>query len=200
MFCRSRRVPRVTTIAIVSSGPASSGQQRWMGRRVTSTSLPVSTSSRNAASGTRRGATCASCANSGQAASAWRRLAGQRGSLTAASSSPSSRREVSGRPASAASTRVRWPNRLPSSACDEVPARSNSRAGPPARCVRRQKAVLSSTGSTGSATRRSCPFASRRARKVRRSWQAMVRPPRMVAASWRRWRRHALTCVKCGAV
>ena len=81
-------------------------------------------------------------------------LPGQRGSFTAASNSPSSRSEDSGRPASAASMRLRCPNRLPSWGCEDEPGRSNSSAGPPARSARTQSEVVSSSVATGSSIRR----------------------------------------------
>src|SRR5437899_7123600 len=156
------------------SGPASSGQHVWTGRRARSTSLPSHTTCWHGAPEISLGAMCITCLPIGiQRSSTSRNPLGGSGSLRNASSFPISRSvsrgSVPGSAPMARATRRVVPNRLPSTGITWPLGFSNSKAGPPALSTRLQTSVISSFGSTSARTRFSSPARSSCDRKSRRS-------------------------------
>src|SRR6266849_5278827 len=173
-FWRALRGPRVTVNPHVMSGPASSGQHVWIGRRDRSISLPSHTTCWHGAPEISFGAMCITCLPIGiQRSSTSRNPLGGSGSLRNASSFPISRSASRGSaPASAPiarATRRIVPNRLPSTGITWPLGFSNSSAGPPVLSTRLQTSVISSLGSTSARTRFSSPARSSCHRKSRRS-------------------------------
>src|SRR6266581_1592075 len=156
------------------SGPASSGQHVWIGRRDRSTSFPSHTTCWHGAREISFGAMCITCLPIGiQRSSTSRNPVGGSGSLRNARSFPMSRSASRGSaPASAPiarATRRVVPNRLPSTGIAWPLGFSKSSAGPPALSTRQQTSVISSFGSTSARTRFSSPACSSCDRKSRRS-------------------------------
>src|SRR5437879_1429549 len=156
------------------SGPASSGQHVWIGRRARSTSLPSHTTCWHGAPEISLGAMCITCLPIGiQRSSTSRNPLGGSGSLRNASSFPISRSvsrgSAPGSAPMARATRRVVPNRLPSTGITWPLGFSNSKAGPPALSTRLQTSVISSFGSTSARTRFSSPARSSCDRKSRRS-------------------------------
>ena len=179
-FCRFLCGPRVTVRPHVISGPASPGQHVCTGRRARSTSAPSHTTSWHGPDERTFGAMSSTFMNTGRVfCHASFRLFGGSGSLRNASRRPISRsasRQSSPSTPIARATRCGVPNRLPStgivppSGARNVPTGfSNSSAGPPLLSTRSHSSVISSFGSTGSATRFNSPRASSWAMKSRRS-------------------------------
>src|SRR5882672_5008331 len=173
-FRRFLRGPRVTVNPHVMSGPASSGQHVWIGRRARSTSFPSHTTCWHGAPEISFGAMCITCLPIGiQRSTTSRNPLGGSGSLRNARSFPTSRSASRGSaPASApmaSATRRVVPNRLPSTGITWPLGFSNNRAGPPALSTRSQTSVISSFGSTSARTRFSSPVRSSCDRKSRRS-------------------------------
>src|SRR5712691_3936481 len=173
-FWRALRGPRVTVNPHVMSGPASSGQHVWIGRRARSTSLPSHTTCWHGAPEISFGAMCITCLPIGiQRSSTSRNPLGGSGSLRNASSFPISRSvsrgSAPGSAPMARATRRVVPNRLPSTGITWPLGFSNSKAGPPALSTRLQTSVISSFGSTSARTRFSSPARSSCDRKSRRS-------------------------------
>src|SRR3989441_10517434 len=166
--------PRVTVNPHVMSGPASSGQHVWIGRRARSTSFPSHTTCWHGAPEISFGAICITCLPIGiQRSSTSRNPLGGSGSLRNASSFPTSRSvsrgSAPGSAPMARATRRVVPNRLPSTGITWPLGFSNSKAGPPALSTRLQTSVISSFGSTSARTRFSSPARSSCDRKSRRS-------------------------------
>src|SRR2546428_3359373 len=156
------------------SGPASSGQHVWMGRRARSTSFPSHTTCWQGALEISFGAMCITCLPIGiQRSSTSRNPLGGSGSLRNARSFPMSRSVSRGSapvsPPMASATRRVVPNRLPSTGVVWPLGFSNSKAGPPVLSTRSQTSVISSFGSTSARTRFSSPARSSCDRKSRRS-------------------------------
>src|SRR5213594_2715922 len=156
------------------SGPASSDQHVWIGRRARSTSFPSHTTCWHGAPEISFGAMCITCLPIGiQRSSTSRNPLGGSGSLRNASSFPTSRSVSRGSAAGSApmarATRRVVPNRLPSTGITWPLGFSNSKAGPPALSTRLQTSVISSFGSTSARTRFSSPARSSCDRKSRRS-------------------------------
>src|SRR6266853_59527 len=156
------------------SGPASSGQHVWIGRRARSTSFPSHTTCWHGAPEISFGAMCITCLPIGiQRSTTSRNPLGGSGSLRNARSLPTSRSASRGSaPASApmaSATRRVVPNKLPSTGITWPLGFSNNRAGPPAFSTRSQPSVISSFGSTSARTRVSSPARSSCDRKSRRS-------------------------------
>src|SRR6266852_1448081 len=173
-FWRALRGPRVTVNPHVMSGPASSGQHVWIGRRARSTSLPSHTTCWHGAPEISFGAMCITCFPIGiQRSSTSRNPLGGSGSLRNASSFPISRSvsrgSAPGSAPMARATRRVVPNRLPSTGITWPLGFSNSKAGPPALSTRSQTSVISSFGSTSARTRFSSPARSSCDRKSRKS-------------------------------
>src|SRR6266496_3087364 len=173
-FWRALRGPRVTVSPQVMSGPASSGQQVWIGRGERSISLPSHTTCWHGAREISFGAMCITCLPIGiQRSSTSRNPVGGSGSLRNARSFPMSRSASRGSaPISApmaSATRRTVPNRLPSTGIVWPLGFSKSSAGPPALSTRSQTSVISSFGSTSARTRFSSPARSSCDRKSRRS-------------------------------
>src|SRR6266581_943726 len=173
-FLRALRGPRVTVNPQVISGPASSGQHVWIGRRARSTSFPSHTTCWHGASEISFGAMCITCLPIGiQRSSTSRNPLGGSGSLRNARSFPisrsASRGSAPGSAPMARATRRVVPNRLPSTGIMWPFGFSNSKAGPPALSTRSQTSVISSFGSTSARTRLSSPTPSSCDRKSRKS-------------------------------
>src|SRR5436309_15002091 len=156
------------------SGPASSGQHVWIGRRARSTSPPSHTTCLHGAPDISLGAMCITCLPIGiQRSSTSRNPLGGSGSLRNASSFPTSRSvsrgSAPGSAPMARATRRVVPNRLPSTGVVWPLGFSNSKAGPPVLSTRSQTSVISSFGSTSARTRFSSPARSSCDRKSRRS-------------------------------
>src|SRR6267378_816140 len=173
-FRRFLRGPRVTVNPHVMSGPASSGQHVWIGRRARSAPFPSHTTCWHGAPEISFGAMCITCLPIGiQRSTTSRNPLGGSGSLRNARSFPTSRSASRGSaPASApmaSATRRVVPNKLPSTGITWPLGFSNNRAGPPALSTRSQTSVISSFGSTSARTRVSSPARSSCDRKSRRS-------------------------------
>src|SRR6266850_6012801 len=173
-FRRFLRGPRVTVNPQLMSGPASSGQHVWIGRRARSRSFPSHTTCWHGASEISFGAICITCLPIGiQRSSTSRNPLGGSGSLRNASSFPISRSvsrgSAPGSAPMARATRRVVPNRLPSTGITWPLGFSNSKAGPPALSTRLQTSVISSFGSTSARTRFSSPACSSCDRKSRKS-------------------------------
>src|SRR2546423_1483425 len=173
-FRRALRGPRVTVNPHVMSGPASSGQHVWIGRRARSASFPSHTTCWHGAPETSFGTMCITCLPIGiQRSSTSRNPLGGSGSLRNARSFPTSRSVSRGSapisPPMARATRCVVPNRLPSTGIAWPLGFSNSRAGPPALSTRSQTSVISSFGSTSARTLLNSPARSSSDRKSRRS-------------------------------
>jgi len=80
-FCRAFSGPRVTTRPQVISGPASPGQQVWIGSRERSTSLPSQTISWQGALSRSFGAIFSTCFSTGSLSQASFRPLGGSGSF-----------------------------------------------------------------------------------------------------------------------
>jgi hypothetical protein len=162
----------------VISGPASPGQQVWIGSLPRSTSLPSHTISWQGGALTVLGAMSQTAFASDTSLPASLSPLGGSGSLSAESRRPTSRNDSSAAPSPSpacasipmpSATRRGVPNRLPrtGNACSFL--LSNSKAGPPARSTRSHTSVISRTGETFCEIRRSSPIVSRRPTKSRRS-------------------------------
>ena len=180
-FCRlptaSPAGLRVVVSPQVISGPASSGQQVWMGQSPRSTSSPSMTFSWQ---GPRRavwGAILSTSLTKGSFCHTSPALRGGSGARSEASNCPNSPNTSVESEPSAAAIRPAVPNRLPSTAISLPVGRVNSRAGPSRRRVRRQTSVISNCGSTSASTRRSSPRASRWFRNALRSSNLVCVPP-----------------------
>ena len=188
-FCRFFCGPRVTTRPQVMSGPASPGQQVWIGKRPRSTSPPSHTISWQGALDSVFGAMCSTSRPIGiQRSITSRNPCGGSGSFRNASSLPTSRSASTDSAPMPSATRFAVPNRLPSTGIAWPFGRSNNTAGPPALRTRSQISVISSRGSTSTATRFSSPMRSSWATKSRRSryFTPAVFPPPGAGARPRR--------------
>ena len=185
-FWRSLLGPRVITSGQVTSGPASPGQQVWIGNWYRSTSLPSSTFSWQGPEPRSLGLMLSTLRNIGSFSQASRMPLGGSGSLRKASSSPSSRSSSTDSRPMPSATRRSVPNRLPSTGVPKPTGFSNSSAGPPARRVRSQISVISRFGFTGAVMRLSSPSCSSCCRKSRRSRYFMA-ILLLEVRGWRRW-------------
>ncbi len=155
----------------VINGPASSGQQVWMGRRDRSTVSQVA--SRQGALRTILGAISSTFLYLGRVLMASLIPLGGSGSFKKASSLPTSAKaSVLSSPMPRA-TRLGVPNKLPSKGISLF-GFSNNNAGPPARKVRSQISVISRFGSTSTDTRLSSLWLSNPSMKSRRSLYCIV--------------------------
>ena len=177
--------PRVTVRPHVTSGPASPGQQVWIGRRVRSTSLPSHTISWHGGELTVFGAMShtafASDSSFARVLQTLRRLRFlQRGQQPSDVAQRFERGGIAEQAGIVRALRVRFDThaeRHPPRRAEQVgehgnrvPGRaSNSNAGPPERNTRSESSVISRTGETDWLMRRNSPSPSRRAVKSRRS-------------------------------
>ncbi len=171
-FCRFLCGPRVIVRPQVISGPASSGQQVWIGRRARSTSLPSQTMSWHAGPRTSCGAISHNAAlSSATLLKTSRKPSGGSGSLKSASSAPTSRKAAMSLAPIANATRRVVPKRFASiGIVPPTPIGLSKRmAGPSARKARAHISVISSLGETGVDTRFRSLSCSRSEMNARRS-------------------------------
>ena len=154
-FCRAFSGPRVTVRPQVISGPASPGQQVWIGSRERSTSLPSHTISWQGALSSTFGAMLSTCFSTGSLSQASFSPLGGSGSFRYASSLPTSRSAATDSSPMPSATRRGVPNRFASTGMRARPCtpskplgRSNRMAGPPALSTRSHTSVISRRGST----------------------------------------------------
>src|SRR4030066_107926 len=168
-FWRSLYGPRVTVSPQVISGPASPGQQVWIGNMARSTSSASINTSWQGALFTTLAGMLSTCLKVGSFSHRSLKPFGGSGSFRYASSRPMSRKAATDSAPIPRATRSGVPNRLPCTGIVWPLGFSNSSAGPLARRVRSQISVISRCGSICWVMRLSSPRASSWARKSRRS-------------------------------